>query len=100
MKELEKIKREREAEAARREMEGLADRKAAQEEQLMGGNPLLRKEEGNNSAEPQDFSIKKRWYDDSVFKNQTKGEAKVQKRFINDTIRNDFHRKFMAKYIQ
>jgi len=26
--------------------------------------------------------------------------AKNQKRFINDTVRSDFHRKFMGKYIQ
>eukprot|EP01117_Protostelium_nocturnum_P006162 TRINITY_DN2220_c0_g1_i1.p1 TRINITY_DN2220_c0_g1~~TRINITY_DN2220_c0_g1_i1.p1 ORF type:complete len:231 (-),score=107.87 TRINITY_DN2220_c0_g1_i1:153-845(-) len=94
MRELEKIKREREQEAARREMENLADQKAQSEEQLMSSNPLLKKDE------EEDFNIKKRWYDDSVFKNQTKGEQKVQKRFINDTIRNDFHRKFMSKYVQ
>ena len=34
-----------------------------------------------------------RWDDDVVFKNQARGEPKAQKRFINDTIRSDFHKK-------
>lgn len=41
-----------------------------------------------------------RWDDDVVFKNQARGETKVAKRFINDTIRNDFHRKFLQKYMK
>jgi hypothetical protein len=35
-----------------------------------------------------------------VFKNQARGETKTPKRFINDTIRNDFHRKFLHKYMK
>ncbi|PRP84305.1 putative Pre-mRNA-splicing factor cwc15 [Planoprotostelium fungivorum] len=94
LRELEKIKRERAEEAARREMENIAEKTAEREEQIMQGNPLI----NTRSTEPADFSIKKRWYDDSVFKNQTRTE--VAKRFINDTIRNDFHKKFLYKYIQ
>ncbi|CAN1334322.1 Spliceosome-associated protein CWC15 homolog [Linum perenne] len=41
-----------------------------------------------------------RWDDDVVFKNQTRGETKTPKRFINDTIRNDFHRRFLQKYMK
>ncbi len=41
-----------------------------------------------------------RWDDDVVFKNQARGELKTAKRFINDTIRNDFHRKFLNKYMK
>lgn len=41
-----------------------------------------------------------RWDDDVVFKNQARGETKTPKRFINDTIRNDFHRKFLQKYMK
>eukprot|EP00983_Pelagomonas_calceolata_P081822 1155712-Pelagomonas_calceolata.AAC.6 len=41
-----------------------------------------------------------RWDDDVVFKNQTRSEPKAQKRFINDTIRNDFHKRFLEKYIR
>ena len=41
-----------------------------------------------------------RWDDDVVFKNQARGETKTPKRFINDTIRSDFHRKFLHKYMK
>ncbi|RWW49019.1 hypothetical protein BHE74_00044866 [Ensete ventricosum] len=66
----------------------------AKEAELMRGNPLINL---NNSAT---FSVKRRWDDDVVFKNQARGETKVPKRFINDTIRNDFHRKFLQKYMK
>lgn len=33
-------------------------------------------------------------------RNQTRGEPKAQKRFINDTIRNDFHRRFLERYVR
>jgi len=35
-----------------------------------------------------------------VFKNQTRGEPKAQKTMINDTIRNDFHRRFLNRYVK
>jgi protein CWC15 len=41
-----------------------------------------------------------RWDDDVVFKNQAKGEIQQQKRFVNDTIRSDFHRRFLNCYIK
>jgi protein CWC15 len=41
-----------------------------------------------------------RWDDDVVFKNQARDEPALKKRFVNDTIRNDFHRKFLMKFIQ
>ncbi|WVZ24326.1 hypothetical protein V8G54_002870 [Vigna mungo] len=62
------------------------------EAELLRGNPLL-----NN---PTSFNVKRRWDDDVVFKNQARGETKIAKRFINDTIRNDFHRKFLQKYMK
>lgn len=43
--------------------------------------------------------MKRQWNDDVVFKNQSKGEPEHKKRFINDTIRSDFHRSFLKKYI-
>jgi protein CWC15 len=64
----------------------------AKEEELLKGNPLLNT--------PTSFSVKRRWDDDVVFKNQARGEMKAPKRFINDTIRNDFHRKFLHRYMK
>ena len=46
------------------------------------------------------WQVKRRWDDDVVFRNQTRGEPKAQKRFINDTIRNDFHKRFLSRYIK
>ncbi|CAI0437747.1 unnamed protein product [Linum tenue] len=94
MAELERIKRERAEEKFRQEQALAAEELKAKEEQLLRGNPLL------NSNNPTSFSVKRRWDDDVVFKNQTRGETKAPKRFINDTIRNDFHRKFLHKYMK
>jgi len=42
-----------------------------------------------------------RWDDDVVFKNCARGEMnKKEARFVNDTLRSDFHKKFMEKYIK
>jgi len=41
-----------------------------------------------------------RWDEDVVFKNQTRGEVKAPRRFINDTVRSDFHRRFLERYIR
>jgi protein CWC15 len=46
------------------------------------------------------FQVKRRWDDDVVFKNQARGEPKAQKRFINDTIRNDFHKRFLTRFMK
>lgn len=37
-----------------------------------------------------------------VFKNCAKGldKARKEKRFINDTLRSEFHKKFMEKYVK
>ena len=48
------------------------------------------------------FDVKRRWDDDVTFKNTARGveERSKKLRFINDSIRSDFHRKFMDKYFQ
>merc|ERR1712028_57012 len=91
MRELEKIKKERALETEREDK--LADEKA-KADAIRKGNPLI-----NNAEEVEAGAIKRRWDDDVVFKNQARGEPELKKkRFINDTIRNDFHRRFMTKY--
>ncbi len=48
-----------------------------------------------------DFSVKRRWDEDVVFRNCAKQEDREKKpRFINDAIRSDFHKRFMDKYIK
>ena len=60
---------------------------ALRREEMIHSNPLL-----NRTSE--EGSLKRRWDDDVLFLNQAKPEKK-KKRFINDTIRNDFHIHFM-----
>ena len=58
----------------------------------MTTNPLL-------NDEPMG-AVKRKWNDDVVFRNQARGAPeKKGKTFVNDTIRNDFHKRFLAKYI-
>ncbi|CAM9094337.1 unnamed protein product [Hapterophycus canaliculatus] len=59
----------------------------------MTGNILLT--QSNSSSQ-----VKRRWNDDVVFKGQARTEPETKKRFVNDTIRNDFHRRFLTKYIK
>ncbi|XP_057546749.1 uncharacterized protein LOC130825510 [Amaranthus tricolor] len=92
--ELEQIKKERAEEKLRMERQQQEEELKVKEAELMRGNPLL------NINGPTNFNVKRRWDDDVVFKNQARGETKTAKRFINDTIRNDFHRKFLHKYMK
>eukprot|EP00761_Pharyngomonas_kirbyi_P013656 gb/GECH01013685.1/.p1 GENE.gb/GECH01013685.1/~~gb/GECH01013685.1/.p1 ORF type:complete len:225 (+),score=100.13 gb/GECH01013685.1/:1-675(+) len=90
-RELEQIKKAREEQRAKEEEKARENEEKQKQEEILQGNPLLSKKA---------FEVKRRWDDDVVFKNQARDERKVQKRFINDTIRNDFHRKFLDRYIQ
>ena len=64
------------------------------EKAALVGNPLL------ISASKTSGKLKRRWNDDVVFRNQAKNEPdRNQKRFINDTVRNDFHKRFLNKFI-
>ncbi|KAG5297844.1 Cwf15/Cwc15 cell cycle control family protein [Histoplasma ohiense] len=92
MRELEKIKRERAEQKAKEEQEREAQEKEKREVDIARGNPLLN---------PQDFSVKRRWDDDVVFKNQARGtENRGKKEFVNDLLRSDFHKRFMSKYVK
>ncbi|CAD6340606.1 unnamed protein product [Miscanthus lutarioriparius] len=94
MAELERIKKERAEEKLRKERQQAEEEAKMKEAELMRGNPLI------NINNPGSFSVKRRWDDDVIFKNQARGETKTPKRFINDTIRSDFHRKFLQRYMK
>lgn len=89
MRELEKIKRERAEAKAKEERERAAEEEEQREIDVARGNPLLNKN---------DFTMKRRWDDDVVFKNQARGteDRNKKKEFINDMLRSDFHKKFMV----
>ncbi|XP_027195812.2 spliceosome-associated protein CWC15 [Dermatophagoides pteronyssinus] len=93
--ELNRIKRERAAEEAKREEEQRNYENKIRMENILSGNPLL------SAGKSTNFKVKRRWDDDVVFKNCAKDDLKEKdKSFINDTLRSDFHKKFMEKYIK
>ena len=94
--ELEKIKQAQKEEKEREELE----QQKQSELNILKSNPLLNQSIDNVSSVSEGYSLKKKWYEDTVFKNQSKLEQKVKKRFINDTVRSDFHRKFLNKTVQ
>merc|ERR1739838_28651 len=93
--ELKKIKNERAEERAKAEIEKKEDERI-RTENILSGNPLL-----NNARPNGDFAVKRRWDDDVVFKNCARGLSdKPKQSFINDTLRSEFHKKFMDKYVK
>ncbi|KAM3556624.1 hypothetical protein ARSEF4850_005443 [Beauveria asiatica] len=92
-RELERVRREREEKKKQEELERVKEEEDARERNIALGNPLLNK---------QDFTMKRRWDDDVVFKNQARGteDKGKKKEFVNDLLRSDFHRRFMSKYVR
>jgi protein CWC15 len=125
LRELEKIKRERAAEKERQDAESNEQQARVREEEIATANPLLNLAAalGHNTGPAGtgtagSFSVKRRWDDggwlfvssslicakfglalDRIFKNQVEGGDKSGQ-FVNDLIRTEFHRKFMAKFIK
>lgn len=95
MRELAKIKAERAEAAAKAAAEQAKKDEEQREKDIALGNPLLNKDRA-------EYGVKRRWDDDVVFKNQARGteERGKEKRFVNDLLRSDFHRKFMDKYVR
>eukprot|EP00911_Craspedida_sp_UC1_P001426 UC1_evm3s1073 len=105
--ELEKVKRERAEAAALRQAEKARTEANQQRAEALTGNPLLRRTDGAAAAAAAaggDFSVKRRWDDDVVFKNCARqgpqDKSSSQQGFINDTLRSAFQRKFLDKYIK
>lgn len=75
-RELERVRREREEKKKQEELERAKEEEDARERNIALGNPLLNK---------QDFTMKRRWDDDVVFKNQARGteEKGKKKEFVN-----------------
>ncbi|CAB3397824.1 unnamed protein product [Caenorhabditis bovis] len=102
MAELEKIKKERAEEKAKKEAKEKEEEEKTRMANILAGNPLLNDGSTGQSTSKGDFTVKRRWDDDVVFKNCAKGieERKKDVSFINDAIRSEFHKKFMDKYIK
>ncbi|KAL1738525.1 Pre-mRNA-splicing factor Cwf15/Cwc15 [Schizophyllum fasciatum] len=127
LRELEKIKRERAEEKARQERAQSATDAAARDAEIATANPLLnlaaalgqQQPQGLNTTAPGSFAVKRRWDDgawrvrgravrgadaylaDLIFKNQAMDTRdKNNQGFVNDLLRTEFHKKFMAKFIK
>uniref|UniRef100_A0A1I8G698 Protein CWC15 homolog n=1 Tax=Macrostomum lignano TaxID=282301 RepID=A0A1I8G698_9PLAT len=91
---------------AAEEAERQADEERIRTENILKGNPLLNKSKQGASSSGSgggDFKVKRRWNDDVVFKNCARDDDEGRQRpasFINDTLRSEFHKKFMDKYIK
>ncbi len=86
LREFEKIKKEREEEKRIHDEKEAEKVKNRSEIDILSGNPLYAEE----------YSLKKKWYEDTVFKNQAKKETKPEK-YNNDTLHTEYHKSFMSK---
>lgn len=87
--ELNRIKQERLEEELKKEQE--------QREK----DDLIRSSRYGSESLADGFSIKRRWDDDVPFKNCARGDLEPKRKlYVNDTLRQEFHKKFMDKYIK
>lgn len=87
MAELNKIKMERQAEEEKRE------REQREKEERIRSN--------HDDDALSTFSVKRSWDDDVPFKNCARDEPDPKRKlYINDTLRQEFHKRFMDKYIR
>lgn len=99
LNELNIIKKERTLEMAKKENERKQEEERIRMENILSGNPLLSHYSAGTAKTDQ--KVKRRWDDDVVFKNCAKSEPKKKTNvFINDSLRSEFHKKFMDKYIK
>jgi len=97
--ELNRIKKERAEEQAKVQQEEKEEGERIRTENILSGNPLMNP--ARKTDQSKSFAVKRRWDDDVVFKNCARGLSdKPQQHFINDTLRSEFHKKFMEKYVK
>jgi protein CWC15 len=91
----------------RKEQEAADEVAETERREILEGNPLLdpiatsysSSSSTNSAGRAASAVVPRRWDDDVVFKNQANKDTKT-KRFVNDTVRNDFHRKFLKRYVR
>lgn len=83
------------------ELNRIRQERAAEEERRKEGLKAKKEHGRNRQDEDTSFSIKRRWDDDVPFKNCARDEPDPKRKlYVNDTLRQDFHRRFMDKYIR
>ena len=97
----EEVKEKKEmARKLKKEEEERVEQERIRTENILHGNPLLNKGASAGAGANPNFKVARRWDDDVVFKNCAKNFDKSKKEFINDSLRSEFHKKFMDKYIK
>lgn len=90
LRELARIKEERAIAEARKKAEEDVRNLRIKEEEAVNANPLM----GSSAS-----LLKRQWFQDTVFSNTTTSQPRAKKAHVNDPIRNEFHKKFLNKYI-
>jgi len=93
--------------ADKQDAESSAKSAADRDQEIATGNPLLNLQNAlgqspapsSTGTSTASFSVKRRWDDDLIFKNQAAGLDDKPKKgeFVNDLLRSEFHKKFMLK---
>lgn len=87
------------ADQTKKEIERRQEEERIRMENILSGNPLLT--HYSSGGAKTDHKVKRRWDDDVVFKNCAKSEPEKKTNvFINDSLRSEFHKKFMEKYVK
>ncbi|CAR65837.1 DEHA2E16566p [Debaryomyces hansenii CBS767] len=90
MEELAKIKKERQEEQEKLELQNKLDKTKV-------SNPLVQVVGASTEA---NFKIKKSWRDSTAFKKQNSQNKNDDETFTNDTLNSEFHQNFLTKYIR
>lgn len=90
MEELAKIKKERQEEKERLELQSKIDKSKT-------SNPLV---QVPGTHDKNDFKVKKSWRNSTAFKKQNSKTKNEDETFTNDTLKSDFHQKFLSKYVR
>jgi Cwf15/Cwc15 cell cycle control protein len=90
------------AEIRRDKEQALKRQEREEEERVLRGNPLMDDLIGaqDNNDEDNELGLDQQWYDDGIFQGQARQRKRdSDNRFINDPRHNDFHHRFLRKYI-
>ncbi|KAK6455493.1 Pre-mRNA-splicing factor Cwf15/Cwc15 [Scheffersomyces xylosifermentans] len=92
--ELAKIKQERQAEKDKVEQE---ERK----KKALSSNPLVQvKDAESSNEETNGFKAKKSWRSTTAFSNKPNKAKTDEESYTNDTLKSDYHQKFLSKYVR
>lgn len=104
-KELEKIKKEKEDEKERKKQKESKEimKEIERINENISSNSKYNETLLNITNRQNDYSLKKKWYEEGIFKNQYREKEKkkgIKNELNNDTLRKDYHKDFINKTIQ